>query len=265
MDRSRDRPAVGRLVGWHADRRTRAAAASARTHRRQPAARRDRRRQVHAADVGAVVPACPGPCLVASPGPGNSGDRSNLTRAAAICSGVDIDTRAQPGRPARRQRRRDRAVPGARGRADQARRHHARRQDSRRGRRAGRVLRPVPELGPPVGPGQRPGLRARQRAQRLPGRAAAADQARSQGSLGRRRRGDGRVSRVGGAARRGAPRGARGGAQAAGPAARGAGAPVLPRRVRGRDRRAMGISRGTVKSSTSRALAALGRMLKEES
>jgi RNA polymerase sigma factor (sigma-70 family) len=29
--------------------------------------------------------------------------------------------------------------------------------------------------------------------------------------------------------------------------------------------RAMGISRGTVKSSTSRALAALGRMLKEES
>ena len=28
---------------------------------------------------------------------------------------------------------------------------------------------------------------------------------------------------------------------------------------------AMGISRGTVKSSTSRALAALGRMLKEES
>ena len=37
--------------------------------------------------------------LLASPGPGKSGYRSNLIRAAAICSGVDIDTRAQRALP----------------------------------------------------------------------------------------------------------------------------------------------------------------------
>jgi DNA-directed RNA polymerase specialized sigma24 family protein len=67
-----------------------------------------------------------------------------------------------------------------------------------------------------------------------------------------------RVRRVDGAAGRRASRGARRGAPTARPAARGAGAAVLPRVPEEETARAVGVSRGTVKSSTSRALRALG-------
>jgi DNA-directed RNA polymerase specialized sigma24 family protein len=107
---------------------------------------------------------------------------------------------------------------------------------------------------------------ARQRAQRLPGRTAAADPARPAGPRARAGRpGRLRVRRVRGAARRGAPGGARRGA----PAADRQREALVLRFYLGvseeETARAMEISRGTVKSSTSRALAALGRMLKEES